>query len=165
MPRPRSLRRLPLGMTSHLRSRSREMRRRADAGFTLIELMMAAAIVGLISAVALPQFQHAGIIAEATTRISETITLAKQCAVGNKTGIEVTITDPLWGNPRVCNSSSIVWIFSQNWSGDASGTTCLSKAASSSHRRVKIQVLRDGSLGCVFLGSIKVKKKPPKKTP
>ena len=52
-------------------------------GFTLVELMIVVAIIGLLSAVALPQFLGARDRADARAKIGEVVGLAKECAVFN----------------------------------------------------------------------------------
>ena len=56
---------------------------RASGGFTLVELMIVVAIIGLLSAVALPQFLGARSRADARAKIGEAVGLAKECAVFN----------------------------------------------------------------------------------
>ena len=71
-------------------------------GFTLVELMIVVAIIGLLSAVALPQFLGARDRADARAKIGEVVGLSKECAVFNAEA-DVSIT-----TVRLANSTSTV---------------------------------------------------------
>jgi type IV pilus assembly protein PilA len=52
-------------------------------GFTLVELMIVVAIIGLLSAVALPQFLSTRDRADAKAKIGELVGLSKECGTFN----------------------------------------------------------------------------------
>ena len=68
-----------LSLLQQLRQRHNVVRK----GFTLVELMIVVAIIGLLSAVALPQFLNARDRADAKAKLGEAVGLAKECAVFN----------------------------------------------------------------------------------
>ncbi|WP_371734102.1 type IV pilin protein [Synechococcus sp. CCY 9618] len=119
-------------------------------GFTLVEVMIAVAIVGILSAVVFPQYRRARTQAEAVSSIAETLAFAEQCALANRTGLPVTVQQPFNGANRVCNGRAVRQINSRTWSGDAAGIMCLGVTAGASHRRARIRVAADGSMRCIF---------------
>ncbi|KAF0653335.1 prepilin-type N-terminal cleavage/methylation domain-containing protein [Cyanobium sp. Copco_Reservoir_LC18] len=115
-----------------------------------MELMIVAAIVGILSAVALPQYLRARAVAEASSSILETVAFAEQCAVAHKSGLH-TIVDPPGGPARNCNGTSARQINSRSWSGDASGVLCLGQQVQETHRQAILRVAVNGTITCSFL--------------
>jgi type IV pilus assembly protein PilA len=120
-------------------------------GFTLIELMIVVAVVGLLAALALPHYRRAMATAEASSRILETVAFAEQCAVAQKSGVHVVVAQPGGGPTRNCNGSSARQINSRTWSSDAAGVLCLGQAAQQNHRQATLRVAVNGTITCTFL--------------
>lgn len=121
------------------------------SGFTLLELLIVASVVGVISAIALPQYRRAVAVAEASTIILETVAFAEQCAVAHKSGLPVVVAQPGGGPTRNCNGRALRRFNSRRWSGDAGGIRCLGVTAASTDDRVTLQVSPDGAaVTCSF---------------
>lgn len=119
-------------------------------GFTLVELMIVVAIIGLLSAVALPQFLNARSRADARAKIGEAVGLAKECAVFNAEAdpIETTVriangtgTHSCGGaNPLQRAFTTRVWATTQV-------VTCLGSTLASGNSAV-ITVSSQGQMSC-----------------
>ena len=121
-----------------------------------MELMIVAAIVGILSAVALPQYLRARAVAEASSSILEAVAFAEQCAVAHKSGLHVVV-DPPGGPARNCDGTARRNIESRRWSGDATGVLCLGVPASSNHNHVVLSV--SGNLSPI-IGTVTCEFKP-----
>ncbi|WP_286195528.1 type II secretion system protein [Synechococcus sp. CCAP 1479/9] len=128
-----------------LMSSLRERKLKVAQGFTLIELMIVVAIVGILSAVALPNFLGARNAAAAGAAIGELIGLAKECsAFKGSGGVGIAPT----GGGFTCNATASQ-TYSGTWGGTVSGLRCLAATSAGASKAV-ITVATNGNLSCTL---------------
>ena len=123
-------------------------------GFTLIELMIGVAIIGVLSAVAIPQFLGVRDRAAAGAKVGELVGLAKECAVGQVTKVSQT---PTVGNSGititgVCDGSSTtaVTLATADLTPIPAGVKCLAEDSTSGDIRATISISQSGAMTCAW---------------
>lgn len=115
-------------------------------GFTLIELMIVVAIVGILAAVGIPKFMDVRDNADAGAKVGEVVGIAKECAVFVAAGGLGTTPTSTVGTCTTAGGS-----FVKTWtSGKIANLKCLDDTAIEGDKRATVTVATDGGMVCTF---------------
>ena len=118
------------------------MKRSMQKGFTLIELMIVVAIIGILAAVALPAYQDYTVRA----KVSEVILAASSAKTAVAESAQVNATMPLTASLTVDTQAS-KWVSQVSYANDTASTGHITVITSAADTKINgVTVLMNGEL-------------------